>query len=305
LQDDLKRLNSAFASLAAGRKNTALRLLSTVVAKEPANQQAWLYLSLAQPREKSQQALNQLLKLNPDHQAALTLSRKLKETPEAELFLSDILSEAEIAVLATSNEANTSIRKAGRPSRANKAKAVLAEGGNPIEFVEATTGITETEFEEPIVEKEAVAQQTPAFEPIIAHNDELLPALGEISEPITFETAHDFFFEQEIEQQKNSPVATPILQIPAKTASPPQKSVITVSADSSVSAALDNDAFWQRAATQFNSPYALRGVGKLHPRPVRRTRVHSRTFVSVTNFGLLLIMLATIILLMYLYLLFF
>lgn len=292
MQDDLKRLDSALASLVAGRKNTALRLLSTVVAKEPANQQAWLYLSLAQPREKAQQALDQLLKLNPAHQTAITLSLKLKENPEAELLLSDILSEAEIAVLAASNEATKPVRKAGRPSR--KAKAVLEVDSKPIEFVEAAVELTETEFEAAVttfaendlthpataqMPLEDDAQQTPAlaettttFEPIIVPSDEPLPTLGEISEPLTFETDYTFFFDTERVQEKNNPVATPILQASTKTATPPQNSVITASADSSVSAALANDDFWKRAAAQFNSPYTLRGVGKLNPRPVRRTR---------------------------------
>jgi hypothetical protein len=86
-------LQNALIALAAGRHETARRLLTSLIATDPKNERAWLYLAAALPREQAIQALQKVLILNPGHKKALQGLRRLRQNPIALLDLADVLIE--------------------------------------------------------------------------------------------------------------------------------------------------------------------------------------------------------------------
>ena len=65
----------------SGNKNTAKRLLASVVKKEPDNARAWYLLSQAvDKKEQAIYCLSRVLKINPDNSQAKNRLRKLEGT---------------------------------------------------------------------------------------------------------------------------------------------------------------------------------------------------------------------------------
>ncbi len=88
-------IQSALTALAAGRSDTARRLLTSLVATDPNQEKAWLYLAVSLPREQAIQALQRVLVLNPGNKQALRCLQVLRKDTEARLDLADVLVEEE------------------------------------------------------------------------------------------------------------------------------------------------------------------------------------------------------------------
>ena len=75
----MNKLNQAMEFIKLGNKNKAQQLLAELVQAEPNNEQAWLWMSAAIDNASRQiYCLEQVLRINPDNQHALTGLSKLK-----------------------------------------------------------------------------------------------------------------------------------------------------------------------------------------------------------------------------------
>ncbi|MBN1230864.1 MAG: hypothetical protein JXA19_03245 [Anaerolineales bacterium] len=80
-----ENINQAVAYIKQGQMKEARLLLKSLLKSDPANENAWLLLSLALESEKEQQlALKQVLKLNSQNQRALQQLRKLQTSTSAQ-----------------------------------------------------------------------------------------------------------------------------------------------------------------------------------------------------------------------------
>jgi hypothetical protein len=352
LQDDQKLVDSALASLSAGRKNTAKRLLSSLVAKDATDQQAWLYLALALPSDKAPQALQQVLKLNPQHQTALRLLQILKTEPQAELKICDVLSPEELAII-SSQPSETAPRRPGRPSRKKVVEATpLVKEEVPVETLEVEqpleVAVATAQFE---VIPECTTPDVPVpnaadEKPEVA--EEEAPAVSEITEP---ETTHAYASEPEpvtepeplavpeeeetfpeiytvsrkfltVTGEDTSQVAKTIIRVTVPLDERPQpqalsrkpvtespsessgqlikssgytpRSITTASADSE-EPSTSLETIWNRAATMVPSQAYLKKNSKLKERPVRRSRGPVRSKISLTGFGLIMLLLVILL----------
>jgi hypothetical protein len=89
-------IEHAILSLAAGKEDTARRLLVNLVATDPLNQQGWLYLAATLPPDKAVQALRRVLLLDPQHPIALRNLQKLRTHPGMHLDLADVIANEDI-----------------------------------------------------------------------------------------------------------------------------------------------------------------------------------------------------------------
>ena len=105
-------IDTAIAALAAGRKETARRILTKVVTTDPCNQQAWLCLAASVPPNLAIPALQKVLVLNPQNEVALQNIYQLRAQPDKELDLADVLvghNQAGDDLLATFGEESPTI----------------------------------------------------------------------------------------------------------------------------------------------------------------------------------------------------
>ena len=89
-------LQSALTALAAGRTDTARRLLTSLVASCPQHEIGWLYLAAALPNEQAIQSLQRVLVINPVNKQALRALQHLRLNPDVRLDLADVMIEVEI-----------------------------------------------------------------------------------------------------------------------------------------------------------------------------------------------------------------
>jgi hypothetical protein len=92
-------LSSAVIALVAERKELAQRLILHTIARNPANQQAWLYLAVTLPREKAVEALQKVLVLNPQNKLALQSLMLLRHSPDLELTLDHVMEQPTLPAL--------------------------------------------------------------------------------------------------------------------------------------------------------------------------------------------------------------
>lgn len=100
-------LQNALIALAAGRNDTARRLLTGLVASNPNDEKGWLYLAVALPREQAIQSLQKVLMINPRHKQALRSLKMLRQNPDARLDLADVMVEEESQEAVFGNEPAT------------------------------------------------------------------------------------------------------------------------------------------------------------------------------------------------------
>ncbi len=270
MNDSERLVNNVLVSLTAGRKETARRLLSGAVAKDPANQEAWLYLAVTLPPEKSAEALRRVLKLNPEHILAKAALSKLETDPSRPLELCDIV-QTEIPAQPTSPQASTR-KKSTTPRKRATPKPPIAE------TVEVTTeneiaSISEVPMEvaveavPEVLAPAATVEDVPVAQPI-APSPPAEPAPREVQPYVRI-------------------MARPMIEhLKRNEASPADASNISPT----------NPENYLLPGGQ--SPY-LRTPARLKARPVRRTRRMRGGSVSLTSFGIILIVAAVVILIGY------
>ncbi len=80
-----EKLQQAITAIKAGDKATAQRLLAEIIKAEPDNENAWLWMSSTlEHDENKKQCLQQVLKINPNHQLAQQGLAQLQQKPASQ-----------------------------------------------------------------------------------------------------------------------------------------------------------------------------------------------------------------------------
>jgi len=270
LNDSERLVNNVLASLTAGRKETARRLLSGAVAKDPANQEAWLYLAVALPPDKAAEALRRVLEINPGHKLAQSALTKLETDPAKPLELCDIVL-TEIPAQPAAPQASTR-KKSATPRKRPAPKPQISE---TVELAAESEIIIAPE-----VPLEAAVEAVPEVITPVAPLDDT-PAAQPLAPILPTQPAP-----REVQPYVRIMARPMIEHLKRNEASP---------ADSSNIPPTNSENHFINGGV---SPY-LRTPAKLKARPVRRTRRTRGSSVSLTSFGIILTVAVLVIIIGY------
>ncbi len=275
-------INTAIAALAAGRKETARRILTNVVTNDPGNQQAWLCLAASVPPNLAIPALQKVLVLNPQNKMALQSIGRLRAQPEKELDLADVLvgeNQAGEALLASFGQEPPTIYEPGLWKEQIEPKAAAFGEDSTLAFNSKESKKLITRLSETPLPKPPEPTPAPEMSPRIddsAQNSASLEASAILA--ATFYPKTTQFIEAKSEPYIKA-------NIPLN-----NSSAVAVNFVSGNRTALNYMELNRSESTRL----------RLKERPLRRNNNPKRTLVQLTNFGIIVITALLVIIIGYL-----